>query len=33
LATVDVNHLERSACCHMLLNHPRLASEPELPVC
>ena len=33
LTTVSVNHLERAACCHMLLNHPRLSSELELPVC
>ena len=32
LATVDVNHLERSVCAHMLLNHPRLSPEPEMPV-
>jgi len=33
ISLVALNHLERVACAHMLLNHPRLAIDPEFPVC
>ena len=33
LAVVAVKHLEKSVVAHMLLHHPRLSSERELPVC